>query len=65
MYLFELWFSPDICIGEGWLGHMETLFLVFFKNIHSKLEELTCLPSDYTTKLHSSRQYGTGIKTEI
>ena len=30
-----------------------------------ELEESTCLTSDYTTKLQSSRQYGTGIKTEI
>ena len=29
------------------------------------LEESTCLTSDYTTKLQSSRQYGTGTKTEI
>ena len=26
---------------------------------------LTCLTSDYTTKIQSSRQYGTGTKTEI
>ena len=30
-----------------------------------ELRESTCLTSDYTTKLQSSRQYGTGIKTEI
>ena len=30
-----------------------------------KLEESTCLTSDYTTNLQSSRQYGTGTKTEI
>ena len=29
------------------------------------LEESTCLTSEYTTKLQSSRQYGTGTKTEI
>ena len=28
-------------------------------------EESICLTSDYTTKLQSSRQYGTGTKTEI
>ena len=28
-------------------------------------EESTCLTSDSTTKLQSSRQYGTGTKTEI
>ena len=27
--------------------------------------ESICLTSDYTTKLQSSRQYGTGTKTEI
>ena len=31
----------------------------------NELEESTFLTSDYTTKLHSSRQYGTGTKTEI
>ena len=30
-----------------------------------ELEEETFLISDYTTKLQSSRQYGTGIKTDI
>ena len=29
------------------------------------LEESICLTSDYTTKLQSSRQYGTGTKIEI
>ena len=29
-----------------------------------KLEESGSLTSDYTTKLQSSRQYGTGTKTE-
>ena len=29
-----------------------------------EMEESTCLISDYTTKLQSSRQYGTGTKTE-
>ena len=29
------------------------------------LEESICLTSDYTAKLQSSRQYGTGTKTEI
>ena len=29
MYLFELWFSPDICLGVGWLGHTETIFSIF------------------------------------
>ena len=30
-----------------------------------ELEESSCLTSDYTTKLQSSRQYGAGTKTEI
>ena len=30
-----------------------------------ELEESTFLTSDYITKLESSRQYGTGTKTEI
>ena len=30
-----------------------------------ELEESTCLTSDYTKKPQSSRQYGTGTKTEI
>ena len=30
-----------------------------------ELEESTCLTSDYTTKLQSSRQYGISTKTEI
>ena len=30
-----------------------------------ELEESTCRTSDYTTKLQSSRQYGTGTKAEI
>ena len=32
MYLFQLKFSsfPDICLGVGLLGHMVTLFLVFW-----------------------------------
>ena len=30
-----------------------------------ELEESTFLSSDYTTKLQSSRQHGTGTKTEI
>ena len=29
MYLFELWFSPDICPGMGLLDHIVVLFLVF------------------------------------
>ena len=33
--------------------------------IRMELEESKFLTSDYTTKLQSSRQYGTGTKTEI
>ena len=29
-----------------------------------ELEESTCLTSDYTTKLQSLKQYGTGTKTK-
>ena len=35
------------------------------KERRMELEESTCLTSDYTTKLQSSRQYGTGTQTEI
>ena len=31
----------------------------------NQLKESTCLTSDYTAKLQSLRQYGTGTKTEI
>ena len=30
MHLFELWFSPSICPGVGFLGHMVVLFLAFW-----------------------------------
>jgi len=29
MYHFEVWFSPDICPGVGFLGHVVGLNLVF------------------------------------
>ena len=29
MYLFELWFSPDICSELASLDHIVTLFLLF------------------------------------
>ena len=32
MYLFELWFSLDICPGFGLLDHMTTLFLALWGN---------------------------------
>ena len=44
---------------------LRQLRFVFKKNKKNALEESTCLTSDYTTKLQSSRQYGTGTKTEI
>ena len=34
-------------------------------NEKEELEESTCLTLDYTTKLQSARQYGTGTKTNI
>ena len=34
------------------------------QEIRMELEESTFLTSDYTTKLQSSKQYGTGTKTE-
>ena len=37
MYLFELWFSPGICPGVGFLDHMIVLFLVFLRNLHTVL----------------------------
>ena len=35
------------------------------QEIRMELEESTFLTSDYTTKLQSSKQYGTGTKTEM
>ena len=35
------------------------------RNKNGAVEESTFLTSDYTTKLQSSKQYGTGTKTEI
>ena len=48
-YLFELWFSRDICLGVGLLDHMVALFLVFLRNLH------IVLYSGYTN-LHSYQQ---------
>ena len=47
---------------------METQKTLYGQNNLEKekeLEESTLLTSDYTTKPQSSRQYGTGTKTEI
>ena len=64
-------------IGNGIFHRTRTkLFTICIKHkrpqIHkgilrkkNKLEELTFLTSEYTTKLQSSRQYSTGTKTEI
>ena len=48
--------------------HMETQKTLNSQSSLEKgleLEESTFLTSDYTTKLQSSRQYGTGTKREI
>ena len=34
MYLFTLWFSPEICLGVGLLDHVVISFLVFLLEIH-------------------------------
>ena len=53
---------------KNFIIHMETQKTL---NSQSSLEKknaaggITFLTSDYTTKLQSSRQYGTGTKTEI
>ena len=43
----------------------QTAKSVLRKKKKMDLEESTFLTSGYSTKLQSSRQYGTGIKTEI
>ena len=37
MYLFELEFSPAICLEVGFLDHMVALFLVFLRKLHTVL----------------------------
>ena len=37
MYLFQLWFSPDICPRVGFLDHMVVLFFSFLRNLHTVL----------------------------
>ena len=44
--------------------HMETQKTLNIWERRMELEEPTFLTSDYTTKLQSSRQYGTGTKIE-
>ena len=31
----QFWFSQDICLGVGLLGHMVILLLVFLRNLHT------------------------------
>ena len=49
MYLFELWFSLDICHSLGFLDHMVALFFSVLSNLH------TVLYSGYTN-LHFHQQ---------
>ena len=48
--LFHFWFPRCVCPAVGWLGHMEVLFPVFLRNLH------TVLHSDCIS-LHSYQQY--------
>ena len=41
------------------------IYGLYYVGRRMELEGSTCLISDYTTKLQSSRQYGTSTKTEI
>ena len=45
--------------------HVETQKTLNSQSSKNGVEESTFLTSNYTTKLQSSRQYGTGTKTEI
>jgi len=46
MYLFESWFSPNICPGLRLLNHMATLYLVFIATFieFSTVGVPTCIP---------------------
>ena len=48
VYLFNLWFSLDICLGVGLLDHTATLLLVFWgtSSLLSILATLIYIPSD-------------------
>ena len=35
IYLFELWFSPDICPGVGLLDHIVVLFFFSLRSLHT------------------------------
>ena len=37
MYLFELWFSVDMCPGVGLQDHIVALFFIFLRNLHTVL----------------------------
>ena len=46
MYLFELWFSPGICPGVGFLGHMIVLYLVFKEPPYYSLAAPAYIPTN-------------------
>ena len=46
MYLFELWFSPEICPGEGLLAHMVALVFSGTFTLFSTVAAPTYIPSN-------------------
>ena len=48
VYLLELYFSPDICLGVGFLDHIVVLFL-FFRNLRTVLIVAVpiCIPTNH------------------